>query len=192
VLAEIEKYDEPCPLTAREVAMRALILQGVVAAAGKVNPIPIVEWFQEQKIWDAASPTERRFLTDPSIHSAKDITRFRWRQEAEWTLLWIVGKVEILGLPTNECDTRRLIDEIIPALGSDIEDFLSSAKLRSPGELLAESDRHYNLWCRYIQDRKITPSILPSDLLPDVLFQREYVFEWMFGVEAWDDVSCDS
>ena len=188
----IEGYNEPCPFTARHIATRAVILQGVVAVASDVDPEPVVQWFQEQGVWEAVSPNERRLLLDPSSVSRDAIHGFRWRQEAEWALLWMVGKVEGLGLPTRECDTRRLVDEIIPALGSDIEPFLASAVLRSPALLLAEDDRHYDLWCRYHQSRREGTHLLPSDLRQDILYQREYAFEWQHGIEAWDDVQCDA
>jgi hypothetical protein len=188
----VADYDEPCPFGAREIAMRAIALQGVVAVACKVDPQPVIEWFKEQGVWNAVSPKEQAFLLDPKAAGSVDVMRFRWRQEAEWALLWVVGKVDQLGLPVRECDTRRLVDGIIPALGSDIEPFLASATPRTPGDLLAESDRHYNLWCRYFQTRREHPESLPSDLHYDVLYQREYVFEWLMGIEAWDDVQCDA
>jgi len=188
----VEGYEEPCPFTAREVATRAVILQGVAAVACKVDPEPVVEWYQDRGVWEVVSPREKKFLLDPSSVVGDDLLRLRWRQEAEWALLWVVGKVESLGLPTRQCDTRRLTREIIPALGSEIEPFLASAELRAPGMLLAESDRHYDLWCRYVQTRHREHHLLPSDLAFDVLYQREYAFEWLLGVESWDDVQCDA
>ena len=104
----------------------------------------------------------------------------------------MVGKVEALGLPIRQCDTRRLVDEIIPALGSDIEPFLASAKLQPPGLLLAEDDRHYDLWCLYHQSRREGAYRVPRDLEVVVLYQRQYAFEWLHGIEAWDDVRCDA
>jgi Domain of unknown function (DUF4272) len=192
VAPPIADYDEPCPFDAREIATRAIVLQGVVAVASQVDPKPVIEWLKEQHLWSAVSPNEQAFLLNPEAAGPDNVMRFRWRQEAEWALLWVVGKVDQLGLPIRECDTRRLVDEIIPQLGSDLEPFLSSATLRHPGELLAESDRHYNLWCQYFQTRRQNPESLPSDLNLSVLHQRQYAFEWLQGVEAWDDVRCDA
>ncbi|HZL91185.1 MAG TPA: DUF4272 domain-containing protein [Pirellulaceae bacterium] len=185
-------YDESCPFTARQIAARAVILQGVVAVASEVDPEPVVEWYREQGIWEQVGPQEQEFLVAPDSLDRDGWNALRWRQEAEWTLLWVVGKVEALGLPTHQCDTRRLIDEIIPALGSDINRFLTSAMLRPPGILLAEDDRHYDLWCRYHQTRREGVDKVPRDLGVSVLFQRQYVFEWLHGIEAWDDVQCDA
>lgn len=188
----IDDYDEPLPFTVRQIATRAVILQGVVAVASAVDPEPVVEWYREQGIWGQVTPQERCFLLDPTSVPGENWNHFRWQQEAEWALLWVIGKVESLGLPTRQCDTRRLVDEIIPALGSDIEPFLSSAEVRPPGIFLAEDDRHYDLWCRYHQTRREGSHLLPSDLDVGVLYQREYAFDWLHGIEAWDEVICDA
>ena len=188
----IEDYHEPCHFSARQIAVRAIILQGFVTAACHVDPEILIEWFQEQGIWEDASPQEKAFLTNPTAFRADEWNGFRWRQEAEWTLLWMIGKVECLGLPTKKCDTRLMMEAIIPGLGTDIEPFLISAELRSPGALLAEDDRNYDLWCRYFQTLKKGERHLPHDLNIEVLYQRRYAFEWLDGVEAWDDVHCDA
>jgi hypothetical protein len=187
----VEEYDEPCRFGARQIATRVLVLQGVVAVAAGVDPDPVVEWFQEQDVWEAASPRERAFLLDPGSLDESARSGLRWRQEAEWALLWVVGKVEALGLPTRQCDARRLVEEIVPALGSDAEAFLSSAQTRPSELLLAEDDRHYDLWCQYMRARREAAS-LPSDLQLAVLHQRRYAFKWLCGPEPWDDVPCDA
>lgn len=191
-LPAIQDYDEAPPFSARQIATRAVILHGVVAVASEVDPEPVIEWYREQGVWDQVSPKEQAFLLEPTSFDRNEWNRLRWHQEAEWTLLWVVGKVEALGLPTHQCDTRRLVDEIIPALGSDMETFLASAEVRPPGAMLAEEDRHYNLWCRYFQTRREGAHLLPGDLELNVLYERQYAFTWLHGIEAWDDVQCDA
>ena len=174
----------------REIAVRILILHGIVAVAAGVDPEPVAEWFQNQKIWSAATPKEKAFLQNATA-SSEQRNQLVWHNEAEWALLWMVGKVESLGLPTGACDTRRLVDEIIPPLGSDIGPFLRSAKLRSPGMLLAEDDRTYNLWC-YVHAARRKSEPVPEDLNLGVLYERRYAFEWLDGFQEWDDVICDA
>jgi hypothetical protein len=154
-------YSEQCPRSSQQIAVRALILQGVVAVASEVDPAPIIEWFHEQRIWRSVTPEEKAFLDNPSP-TKEQCSKFGWHQEAEWTLLWVIGKVESLGLPTRECDTRRLVDEIIPPLGSEIAGFLSTSKIREPGLLLAEDNRTYDMWC-YAQKARRNGE-LPADL----------------------------
>jgi len=189
-LCAISGFSKPYARTAREVAVRAVILQGVVAVAYGVEAQPIVEWFQSQKRWDAVTPKERNFLAT-SQHSESERVQFRWKQEAQWTLLWMIHRVESLGLPTRYCDTRRLVDEIIPAPGDDLQPFISQSRLRSPGALLAEDDRTYNLWCYALAAQRRQES-LPSDLNLGVLRERRYAFEWMDGNQDWDEVTCDA
>ena len=77
----------------------------------------------------------------------------------------------------------------MPTLGESIESFVSSAKLRTNRELLAEEDRVHNLHCYARQaDRK---NEMPDDLIYDVLYQRHYSFEWLSGDE-WDDAKMDT
>lgn len=186
----VEGYSKRCRRSARQIAVRAVILQGVVAVACDVDPEPVIEWFHEQRVWRSVTPEERAFLhnTPPTNEQCR---KFGWHQEAEWTLLWVISKVETLGLPTRCCDTRRLCHEIIPPLGSDIGAFLASVELRSPDVLLAEDDRTYNLWCyAHAARRKGEP--LPEDLNWSVLYERRYAFEWLDGMQAWDEVTCDA
>lgn len=186
----VPDYSAPRARTAREVAVRTLILQGVVAVGCDVPPGPIIDWFHHQGVWDQVSPKERAFLLDPSpSEEAKGLAH--WRQEAEWALLWAIHEVPALGLPTGFCDTKRLVDEIIPALGSDVSTFVDRARLRAPGALLAEDDRTYNLYCYAMLDRAAGKP-LPDDLCLGVLYQRRYAFEWLDGPESWDDVVCDA
>ena len=188
-LPEILEYDKPCGRTAREIAIRTVVLQGVVAVAAQVDSALIVDWFHQQGIWGYVTPEERVFLANE--HSTEqERRRFFWHQEAEWALLWAIGKVEYLGLPNCRCDSARLVDNIIPALGADLEPFFTSAELLPPGVLLAEDDRTYNMWCYAQQARR--ESLLPEDLNLSVLYERRYAFEWLDGISAWDEVTCDA
>src|SRR5687767_9217814 len=125
----VEGFPRRYPRSARQIAVRAVILQGVVAVASEVDPQPVIDWFHDQRVWRSVTPQEKAFLQNPSP-TQEECNQFGWHQEAEWTLLWVIGKVESLGLPTRQCDTRRLVDEIIPALGSEIDSFVASAKVR--------------------------------------------------------------
>jgi len=189
-LQPIADYSESCPRSAREVAIRAIILQGVAAVAYEVDAQPIVAWFEQQKIWDYVTPLERKFIANPEP-TEKEQLQFRWKQEAEWTLFWMIGKVSSLGLPIRFCNTRLMADEIVPPLGDDVGDFLEKAKLREPGALLAEDDRTYDLWCNAFACRR-RGEALPNDLNLGILRERRYAFEWIKGQESWDEVTCDT
>jgi hypothetical protein len=185
----VEGYSGRCPRSARQIAVRAVILQGVVAVAAGVDPEPAIRWFRDRRVWRSVTPEEKAFLRDPSPPTEQR-DKFGRHREAEWALLWAIGRVESLGLPTRPCDTRRLVDEIIPPLGGDIGAFLASAEVREPGVLLAEDDRTYSLWCYAQKARR--RGALPADLDWGVLYERRYAFEWLDGPQQWDDVTCDA
>jgi hypothetical protein len=185
----IAGYSKRCPRSACQIAIRTVILLGLVAVACEVDPEPVIEWFHKQHLWRNVSPGERAFMQNKAPTSELR-HQFRWHQEAQWTLLWVIGKVESLGLPTHGCDTRRLVDEIMPPLGSDIDEFAASAVVRKPGVLLAEDDRTYNLWCYAQQARR--KGELPEDLNLSVLYERRYAFGWLDGTQDWDEVTCDA
>src|SRR5262245_53305475 len=94
-----------CAYTPQDLARRALVLQSVAVVGSEVDPQPVVSWLKDQDLWSVATPQERAFLEDVSP-SADLKNKFRWRQEAEWTLLWMIGMVEELRLPTQYCDTK--------------------------------------------------------------------------------------
>ena len=83
----IAGYEEPCVLSARDIAIRALILQGVVAVASGVEATPVVEWFRDQGIADAMGPREQSFFDNPHALNSELLNRLRWQREAEWALL---------------------------------------------------------------------------------------------------------
>ena len=190
VLPPVRGYSKPYARTPRDVATRAIILQGVVAVASNVAAAPIVKWFQAEGIWHGVTSQERDVLLGAELPKANRL-HWQWKQEAEWTLLWMISNVDSLGLPTRCCDTRRLVDEIIPPLGQSVQGFIAGAKLRSPGTLLAEDDRTYDLWCRALAAQRRGQAV-PPDLNLAVLRERRYAFEWMDGNQDWDEVTCDA
>jgi len=173
-----------------EIATRAVILHGVVSVAAGVDGGPVVSWLTDESLWRHVTAKEKAFLLDPdrAEHSRHE---FQWHKEAEWTLLWAIQKVGPLGLPTHQCDTRRLVDEIMPALNSNVSEFVESATLRNTGEILAEDNRTYDLWCR-VRAAINMQLPLPADLNYLVLYERRYAFEWLDGDRDWDDVTCDA
>lgn len=137
------------------------------------------------------TPEEKDFLLVP-MRTPNQCRPFEHHQEAAWTLLWMIGKVEALGLPTHYCDASQLADEsVMPGLFTDIAPYLHSASLRDPAVIVTEDLRTYNLWCHAQQDRRHNRP-LPYDLNLTVLYERRYAFEWLDSTEEWDEVTCDA
>lgn len=189
LLPAIADYNEPIPRTPQEIARRCIILHAIAATGYGVEPGPIIEWLLDQSIWDDASPAEQS-LMESTAPGDEELNAACWRQEAEWALLWAINKVDWLGLPIQTCDTGLLVDDVMPGPGDNIQPFVSSAQLRSPGVLLAEIDRTYNLHCFARQAYR--QNDLPEDLIYPVLFQRHYAFEWLTGDDQWDEVQTDT
>jgi hypothetical protein len=189
IVPAVQDYHEDSPRSPADVARRAIVLHCIVAVGCGVKAQPVIEWLVNESLWVTVSSSERTFLaarkpTKKQIHAA------RWRQESQWALLWSIGHVRSLGLPTKTCDTRKLVDEIMPGLGDSIEEFVASARLRPPGWILAEEDRTYNLLC-YARQATRTNS-MPEDLIFNVLYERHYAFSWLGSSDHWDDVDMDT
>lgn len=183
---EIEDFSEEPARSVADIAMRALILHGIVAVGAGVDAARVSDWLKDQELWNRVTPKEKSFLTTEALDERTRMSFF-WHKEAQWTLLWIIGMTDHLGLPIEECDSAAIVDRIMPPLGEDIATFIDKAKLRSPGVILAEDDRTYNIWCYANKS-----PVLPDDLNMRVLYERRYAMEWLDGSLPWDEVTCDT
>lgn len=181
----VEDYTEPYKKTAGEVASRIIILYGIIAAGHGYDREAIRQWLVEQNIWNQASPNEQQFLLSPRIPK-EDNSGTRWLQESQYALLWAIQKVDHLGLPTETCDSIKLIDDIMPEFGGDVESFISTAELRPPMEIRAEEERNRRIY--YYSQQEGKEDEVPGDLIYGVLFQRYYSLSWLNTDSGWDDV----
>lgn len=176
--------------TAGEVAIRTIILHSIVAAGSGIDRERITEWLQDQNLWENASPHERSALLSPRVFR-EDRSGAQWFQEAQWALLWTIQKTRALGLPTKTCNSVKLVDEIMPALGGDdIDQFISNAEFRPAAEINAENDRQSRLY--YFAQQAIDKDELPEDLIYGVLYHRYYAFRWLTSDDPWDNVNLDT
>lgn len=192
ILPPLENEGEPFKRTAGEVAVRTIVLHAVAAVGYGVEREPVNEWLQNQNLWPQVSPRELEFLLSkkPRKLLEQDRKGAQWLQEAQWALLWTIQKVSSLGLPTGTCNTIKMVDDIMPALGGSTTTFIASATLRPEPELLAEDDRISRLY-NAAQEASLQNE-LPEDLIYGVLFQRRFAFQWLRGGDDWDDVKTDA
>lgn len=172
--------------SARETAIRAIILEGVVAKTLGADSRSIQNWFDAQKIKRELSPRELAYLENPAASKAEQSV-MSWHCEAVWTLLWALGKVDTLGLPSSLCDKNKLIS-VLPLPNSEIKSFLKASQLRAPGEIEAEILRTTTLWNDAVKLQHDNRP-LPGDLILNVLYERRYAFEWLQGQQEWDKVA---
>lgn len=173
--------------TAGEVAIRTIILHSIVAAGSGIDRNRITGWLQDQNLWEYASPHEQSILLLPRVFR-EDRSGVQWLQEAQWALLWTIKKVKTLGLPVKTCDGIRLVDEIMPVLGGDIDEFISAAEFRPAVEINAENDRINRLYY-HAQKAVDREEEMPEDMIYGVLYHRYYAFRWLTVDEPWDDIN---
>jgi hypothetical protein len=176
--------------TVRQIAVRTLCLHSVVAVGYGIDSEMMVESLQEQKIWRSVTPREKAFML-ANDRTEPECGYWRLKEEAQWAMLWMISKVDALGLPDHRLDTKRLVDEIMPPPYADIAPFIAAAVLRPRGLLQAEDSRSYDIWCAiHMVRRENLP--YPEDLLWSVLEERRRAFEWIYGRERWDEVTADA
>lgn len=186
ILPPSEDDNENYIRSAGEVAGRIIILHSIVAAGSGIDREAITRWLQDQNLWDQVSPSEQTALLSPR-RFREDRSGSQWFQESQWALLWTIQKTASLGLPVKTCDSIKLVDEIMPALGGDIDQFISSAEFRPAAEINAEHDRICRIY--YHAQQAIDKGELPEDLIYGVYYHRYYAFRWLMYDEPWDDVN---
>lgn len=174
---------------AQEIAYRAMALLVVAAKADGVEEEVVGKLIERYRLADHFSPDEKAFLADrsPSDH---DRVQFVWRYEAAWVLLWALGYVDQLKMPTNVCDVRKAIDTF---LGRTAEQFIADAELRPIGRILDEADLIYRYHWAVVEAR-LNGKDAPAGLSPDVVLERHHALNWLIGYfnQEWDKVSTDT
>jgi Domain of unknown function (DUF4272) len=99
-LPVIETAAEALHRSKEEVALRTLCLQLVAAKGGGLRDEVVEGILEDYELRPHLTPEELTFVLDnsPSQH---DRTKFSWRHEAAWTLLWALGFVPQLGKPAQ-------------------------------------------------------------------------------------------
>ena len=88
-------------------------------------------------------------MTHPS-----DALKVRWQQEADWVLLWVVEKVDELGLRIRQCDTEGWVTRHYkPTVPPQVTYSLAPKVMELDG-VLSELDRIAERW--YGKGRKKT------------------------------------
>jgi hypothetical protein len=184
VLAE-ESEVQLC--TAVEIAKRILILTYlniVVQAEGFRNEV--VASLKSKGLWDDVSGNEKLLLLKKELTDL-DVAFISWQAEAAWMLLWVIGKVEIKGLPTQECDINEIL-KLLPSFQEGPDTFINSATIRPVVEVMDMLDLIYRIhWA--VSDAEVNELPIPANLNPGVVHERHYALNWVINfIEQWDQV----
>jgi hypothetical protein len=171
------------------VARRASALVTVAARAEGLEQQRAIQFLQAWGLWDAASPHEQAFLSNPHPAETERIQSL-WRYECLWVMLWALGHVESLGLPSCVCDVRRAVKTVT---GTSTDVFIGKSNLRPHREILDEADFIYR--CHWaVKDAQANGAPIPAGMDPGVVIERHVALNWLraYHSQPWDNVTPDT
>jgi len=177
--------------TPQAVARRALALFGVVGVAFGGDREVIIGWLRDNNLFDELSPVEARFLVNPAP-SKRQVVIAGWYSERLIVLAWALGLLAMPS-PAEQCDTALFQKMMPPYAEVEVDEFISSAQLRTSKELIAAADtilnEHWVARDAAIHNRE--PSA-PVDL--EVIQERHHAINWIIGHEGlpWDEATTDT
>jgi Domain of unknown function (DUF4272) len=188
-LPAIESESVSKKRTVEEIAYRALALLVVALKGEGLDQKTVKKLLNNYGLESHFTPKESAFLKN---QTANDDVRasFSWRYESAWTLLWALGYVEVLGMPTSICDVSKAVTIMKER---STRQFIKEAKLRPLSQILDEADLIYRYHWIIVETRlKQMPA--PAGLEPGVTFERHFALNWLIGYEdqEWDDIRTDT
>lgn len=178
---------------AQQVAQRVFILNALVASTFDVPKDELVEWLQEENLWNEVTESEKQYLnnSDPSEY---DINEADNGSEAMAVLLWSLGYIAELPYP-DEPTSLELMLEVLPELFGSTEDFINNASLKDDSSIYAENEKvykmHWEVRDAYLNDREDS-----VDYHPIVVMQRHKALNWLClelsAGQEWDEVTTDT
>lgn len=188
-LPVIESESEVRRRPVAEIANRAMALLFVAARAEGLEQARTQALIAQYGLATELTPEERAFLAAPVMSDA-DRTKFTWRYEAAWVLLWALGYVDRLERPERTIDPAAAA-RILADRGRDR--FIREARLRPLPEILDEADLIYRYaWAK--DDARVNGRPTPAGLNADVIMERHHALNWLVGYmdQAWDEVTLDT
>ncbi len=143
----------------------------------------ILNLIEKFEVEEYLTDKEKAMIYEVSV-SNQDIINMTWKYEAYWVLLWSLGIVGELSIPSNICDCEFAINAV--AKHDNFEQFLDTCTLRKLSEILDETDLiyRYNWAC---VDARIKGKPAPSNLNPSVVLERHRALNWLIGYMNSDD-----
>ncbi len=187
-LPPIESDEEGLLRPPWEVARRASALVTVAARAEGLEQQRAIQFLQAWGLWEAASPREQAFLMNPHPAETERI-QFLWRYECLWVMLWALGHIEKLNVPSSICDVRRAV-KLVTGTSTDV--FIGKSQLRPLEEVLDEADFIYR--CHgAVKNAQVRGETVPGGLDSSVVIERLVALSWLrnYHSQSWDDVSPD-
>lgn len=188
---------EPGQVAQRVFALWAVSLRGEGISTKEIW----TEFLDRTMVEPWFTGEERRFLNQdtPDPTEAADLV---WRLESMWVLVWALGHLPRLSWVDQMCDTRQLMEIVVPA--STDSTFVNHAKLRSKSEILDARElamrQHWAIRDAYLNQRQIPANLdwkNPTEMIPAapsmagrLVEERHHCLNWLirFGNTDWDNV----
>jgi len=187
---DVSADDKLVHRTPTTVAERCLALMALLNRVHGTPHDQVLKWIEDHGVTTYLSAKEHEFIFDvaPS-QRARDV--FSWRAEALAVLLWALGGYSQLP-PLNEPVHLNRSNEMFSLADQQPRLFLHQAQLRRGSDLDdAEADLYRQHW--RVRDAQINRRQMPSDLDPDIVYERRYALSWLVGWGSdWDDVPTDT
>jgi len=161
-----------------------LALLAVYAEPNGMPKETLQKYLDLREVRDNLTAKERKFVEQDNP-SEKDRGPFTWQYESAHVLLWAMGYVDLLGIPSECCTAQGVSGMIAPR---SLLQLMEEARMRTPDEIFDEADLiyRYHWTARNASLRQQKP---PAELLAPVCYYRHYALNWITDSSVdWDDV----
>ena len=174
--------EEVTPRDKKEVIERAVCSFASIMCALSISK---GEYSQEDRVYaedflsakyhalELLTPMEQQVIAG-TISEAGAINAV-WKYEAVWALLWALGIVEELSLPSEICDCDLVMGTMRRFKGLD--DFMEHTTLRPLEEILQALDLHYRYHWAAVNARVNGSD--PAGIDEEVVMERRAGLEWL-------------
>ena len=188
-LPVLEFRDGVVPRDLESVALRALCVLMTAIKAERMDQTMVLRVIRQYGLAGHFSPQEKDFVRNPQPPS-KQRSRFLWRYETAWTLLWALGYVKMLSIPRDACDVAFAVSCM---RDRNTQAFIADANLRPFDQILDQADLIYRYHWSLV-DAVLAKRAAPADLNPGIVYERHYALNWLIRHhdQNWDDVTTDT
>lgn len=188
-LPVLEFRDGVVPRDPESVALRALCVLMTAIKAERMDQTMVLRVIRQYGLAGHFSPQEKDFVRNPQPPS-KQRSRFLWRYETAWTLLWALGYVKMLSIPRDACDVAFAVSCM---RDRNTQTFIADANLRPFDQILDQADLIYRYHWSLV-DAVLAKRAAPADLNPGIVYERHYALNWLIRHhdQNWDDVTTDT
>ena len=181
--------EDVAPRDKEELALRTLCVLMTAIKAERMDQTMVLRVVRQYGLAAYFSAEEKDFIRNPEPDD-KQRSRFLWRYEAAWTLLWALGYVRMLSIPRDACDVAFAVSCM---RDRNAQAFIADAKLRPFDQILDQADLIYRYHWSLI-DATLAKRGTPVDLNAGIVYERHYALNWLkrHHGQDWDRVTTDT